>query len=976
LQLLFKSDRKKCFSEILEGSSKEKCPVDPKVAHKYFAEKATGFKSRKNVFSKPDWFDKIESMRPRTCTEYENTGTPLTLDEFSEHVKHLSSSTPGWDGISNTLIKHCPPIQNWLFNIAQLVFHFHYIPNCWKQGHTILLDKGDADKNNLDGWRPICLQSALYKVVAGLCSKRLMNHHFKLLKENGNGIFSPGQRGFVQGVEGCVTQSFLLQSVHQHAIVHKKSFYSMWLDFANAFGSVDHQLIKFSTEWCNIPLYLQDIASSLYTDNTFQVCTGPEQKWTDPILLECGVAQGCPFSPNLFNLCLEPLFRYLQLHSNEIGFRLSSPLPSPVSISSLAYADDINVISDSIPGLQAQANIVTTFCDWTGMVIKHKKCSVVASVYNNSGVRQFIDPNIIVQRKVIPVLSSTDSYKYLGIPTDRGFNFKQLRKKISSLLHSLLKKINSCPLRPFQKVIVLKEAVIPKILFLLSSVDVGEKFLSGKDSGIRNQVRSWLGLPNGSPIGQLHGAGTSGGLNIPSLVDRSKAQRTATALKLIACAESTARSIATIAYTDSILETRRLIGANLIPSVPVLLRSDCVPPPLSSQSPSQWSESFQYLQNSYEKSHEEDKNSVATQVAKKALLIWNCHVKWKFWPTIMSTLKECDISIAPIRDHGRSSWQYHHHAKENPIPILPRDLLRHMSSLSRNAHIQQWKTLPMAGASLRIDPCTAVGPLHHASYAAIKQPYLLTDREYSFYLQAHGGVLPVKTNLARWSKNPKPSPYCNRPGCRRAKDTQCHRLNNCKSRLSLYAKRHNALLSIIAQRCVEISNVPLSSIATSPLSPGRPGAEKKPPRRPDQFCHPQFYALWDKPCDPTVFGYAIAQRPDIQVYEDSSYSHKDQPLVKNAGLFDLKCPYHGPSFTGCDTRNKDKYEYLAQKLRSQSSPWRATVETIIVSSTGLIPTHTPEILKKYLPIPAKQISSLLIDLSICAIKESYSLFSK
>ena len=90
----------------------------------------------------------------------------------------------------------------------------------------------------------------------------------------------------------------------------------------------------------------------------------------------------------------------------------------------------------------------------------------------------------------------------------------------------------------------------------------------------------------------------------------------------------------------------------------------------------------------------------------------------------------------------------------------------------------------------------------------------------------------------------------------------------------------------------------------------------------------------------------------------------------------MKCPYHGPSFTGCDARNKEKYDFLVKKLRQQSSPWKAIVETIIVSSTGLIPTHTPEILKKYLPIPAKQIPSLLTDLSICAIKESYSLFSK
>ena len=145
--------------------------------------------------------------------------------------------------------------------------------------------------------------------------ERLLSHHRLLLQEDRNGIFSNSQRGFISGVNGCPMSTFVLRELIDATHHNNNGVVLTWIDFKNAFGSVDVKLIRFCLKWLRVPVYLQNIICDIYSGSSNQIRCG-RGEWTENILLERGVKQGCGLSPLVFNCCLEPLLRWLNINAS------------------------------------------------------------------------------------------------------------------------------------------------------------------------------------------------------------------------------------------------------------------------------------------------------------------------------------------------------------------------------------------------------------------------------------------------------------------------------------------------------------------------------------------------------------------------------------------------------------------------------------------------------------------------------------
>jgi len=99
---------------------------------------------------------------------------PITYQELEKALKtcNLSSST-GWDGISNMLIKKFfPEIGQILVLVAKNSFETGTLNSSFRLGQIKLIPK-KGSPNKIEDWRPITLLCCGYKLISGVVAARL-----------------------------------------------------------------------------------------------------------------------------------------------------------------------------------------------------------------------------------------------------------------------------------------------------------------------------------------------------------------------------------------------------------------------------------------------------------------------------------------------------------------------------------------------------------------------------------------------------------------------------------------------------------------------------------------------------------------------------------------------------------------------------------------------------------------------------------
>jgi hypothetical protein len=143
------------------------------------------------------------------------------------------------------------------------------------------------------------------------------------------GIISPEQKGFCP-VSGCVDHTGLFLNVIENFHQHHHELYLVFIDYFNAYGSVDHAKLVEIMSALGISDTITNFIKNTLLDSLYVVHTGYGP--TEPIILEVRLKQGNPSSPVLFLLFIELLLRMLK--STVMGFTSSIPL-IPILLTSL-----------------------------------------------------------------------------------------------------------------------------------------------------------------------------------------------------------------------------------------------------------------------------------------------------------------------------------------------------------------------------------------------------------------------------------------------------------------------------------------------------------------------------------------------------------------------------------------------------------------------------------------------------------------
>ena len=430
---------------------------------------------------------------------------PITSDEVQAAIKACSSSTaPGVDGYRLENLKVIPVDElTAMFNLWLLAAR---LPEALNEARTTLIPK-EAGTTDPAKFRPITVTSILTRLYHRVLASRL---------DRGCPV-NQRQKAF-RRVDGISENVFLLRYLIAKATDSKRprSLYLIFLDVRKAFDSVSFESLFLALGRVGVPKHLINYLRNVYGARFTRVYSGANA--SAPIRPKKGVSQGDPTSGTLFNMVIDWILTELD---PTIGFPLAEGVRELSDLLSfLAFADDLVLAASTQFELQQQVGRCVGALQKCGLEINAAKCSVLAIKVDGHKRQWCCDSSaeIRIGDVLVPTIKMTDlitesRYKYLGIQ----FGAKGTFLNVETRLVRELDQTSRAPLRPEQRMFVLRQNIIPALnhqLVLARTTSSNLRFLDRK---IRSKVREWCHLPHDTPLGYFHANPKDGGLGIVCL---------------------------------------------------------------------------------------------------------------------------------------------------------------------------------------------------------------------------------------------------------------------------------------------------------------------------------------------------------------------------------------------------------------------------------------------------------------------------
>jgi len=258
---------------------------------------------------------------------------PFTADELLSTIKALPlRRAPGPDGIPyewyQTFADSLIPILLPLFNS---VLSGGPAPPSWSRTLVSLIPKPGRDLSSIANWRPITLANCDVKIFSRLLASRLASVLPTLVSSH--------QAGFTKdrnAADVAMAVRNVLGYAADEAVATNRPVDGalVFLDQEKAYDRISHPYLSAVLTKFGFPPLVQHAFAVTYTNTSaFFMDDGHP---VGPVSVACGVRQGDPLAPLLFNLAFEPLL--VALRTRLQGIRL----PWGVFITG-AYADDATI---------------------------------------------------------------------------------------------------------------------------------------------------------------------------------------------------------------------------------------------------------------------------------------------------------------------------------------------------------------------------------------------------------------------------------------------------------------------------------------------------------------------------------------------------------------------------------------------------------------------------------------------------------
>jgi exonuclease III len=442
------------------------------------------------------WFtQKFDKHREQARGKYEGELTvPITRADLDEALKGIANGkATGPDGIAAELLKALPDVmRNKLVELFQTFLVQGQVPKEWNHCTIYTIHKG-GDVSKCSNYRPISLQSVVYKTFMTIMTKRLTKYVEK------NKLISEAQGGFRRD-RTCLEKVEVLNQLRNRQ--RKKAIHIVFADVKKAYDSVPFDRLMHTLRKHQLDPKFVNLIHSIYTNNSADVITPYGN--TPKFLAKRGLKQGCPMSPILFNLFLEPVLQYLTENWK-------------ASATVIAYADDLCIFATSRNSLQEMTDALQNFLYENGLelgISKDKSKTVYMTNDTDDSAQisvQRVSPKITGdsitllrgERLDLPKMTGKESYKYLGVWWNVEGDWDGHLKRAQEKLAYLCRMLKRAKYTTLQTVKILNGVIMPAVMYGMEVIRPPVEHIKKWERQIRSLVNKKIGIHWNSTV-QLH----------------------------------------------------------------------------------------------------------------------------------------------------------------------------------------------------------------------------------------------------------------------------------------------------------------------------------------------------------------------------------------------------------------------------------------------------------------------------------------
>lgn len=328
------------------------------------------------------------------------------------------------------------------------------IPHHMNTAHISLIPKPNKDHTQCSNYRPISLINVDIKIISKTLALRLELAISTLIHTD--------QTGFIKGRKSSdnLRRLFnLISMVKDNPVQSRIPFLIATLDAEKAFDKVEWSFLFATLKKFDFPLIFINWIKIFYNCPKASIITN--SLVSEPFQLQRGTRQGCPISPMLFALFIEPLAASIRQCDGISGVQ-SRSYKHKISL----YADDILLyITKPSTSLPLVYQLIASYGKVSGYTINWSKSEILPIS---------ADMKWNAEELNLPFRVPSKSITYLGIHISA--NPKDLFKlNHSPLLQEIidsLERWNNLPLSLIGRIASIKMNILPKVNYLFAMTPV------------------------------------------------------------------------------------------------------------------------------------------------------------------------------------------------------------------------------------------------------------------------------------------------------------------------------------------------------------------------------------------------------------------------------------------------------------------------------------------------------------------------